>query len=62
MNSGKRVVYVGPEPVFRGLKGTLIEAEDRSTHERRLHFQPESDGIMAVPCEPQDVRAVESVA
>ena len=55
----KRVVYVGPEAVFHGLEGRLVEAEDPSTRQRRLHFQPESDGIMAVPCEAEHVRTVE---
>jgi hypothetical protein len=55
----KRVVYVGPETVFHGLEGRLVEAEDPSTRQRRLHFQPESDGIMAVPCEVEHVRTVE---
>jgi hypothetical protein len=62
MTSAKRVVYVGPEPVFHGLEGRLIEAEDRDTHRRCLYFQPESDGIMAVACEPEHVRAVETTA
>jgi hypothetical protein len=55
----KRVVYVGPEAVFHGLEGRLVEAEDPSTRQRRLHFQPESDGIMAVPCEVEHVRTLE---
>jgi hypothetical protein len=59
MAAAKRVVYVGPEAVFRGLEGRLVEAEDRATHRLRLHFQPESDGIMALPCEAEHVRAVE---
>jgi hypothetical protein len=57
-----RVVYIGPEAVFRGLTGRLVEAEERSTRRRRLHFQPESDGIAALPCEAEDVRSVEDSA
>jgi hypothetical protein len=59
MPAVKRVVYVGPEPVFHGLEGKLIEVEDRATRRLGLYFQPESDGIMAVPCEREHVRAVE---
>jgi hypothetical protein len=55
----KRVVYVGPERAFHGLEGRLVEAEDRATHQLRLHFQPESDGILALPCEADHVQAVE---
>jgi hypothetical protein len=58
MKLGKRVVYIGSEVVFRGLEGTLIEAEDRSKHSVGLHFQPDSNAIAAVPCAPEDVRAV----
>ncbi len=60
MADGDVVVYVGPEVVFRGLKGTLLEAEDSATHERRFYFQPESKGIKALPCRPSDVHAVEN--
>jgi len=60
MASAKRVVYVGPEPVFHGLEGRLIEAEDRETGRLCLHFQPESDGIMAVPCDLEHVQEVET--
>lgn len=59
MTAAGRVVYVGPEAVFHGLEGRLIEAQDRATHRLRLHFQPECDGIMALPCELDHVRAVE---
>jgi hypothetical protein len=62
MTSAQRVVYVGPEPVFHGLEGRLVEAEDRDTRRLCLYFQPESDGIMAVPCELGHVRAVEATA
>jgi hypothetical protein len=62
MAAAKRVVYVGPEAVFHGLEGRLVEAEDRATHRLRLHFQPESDGIMALPCEADHVRTVEHPA
>jgi hypothetical protein len=54
-----RVVYVGPEPVFRGLEGELVRTEDPATGEPRLLFQPESAGIMALPCKAEHVRAVE---
>jgi hypothetical protein len=57
--AARRVVYVGPERAFHGLEGRLVEAEDRATHQRRLHFQPESDGILALPCEADHVQAVE---
>jgi hypothetical protein len=62
MTSAQRVVYVGPERVFHGLEGRLIEAEDRDTRRPCFYFQPESDGIMAVPCELAHVRAVEATA
>lgn len=55
----KRVVYVGPERAFHGLEGSLVEAEDRATRQLRLHFQPESDGIRALPCEAHHVQTVE---
>ena len=55
MRTGNRVIYVGREAVFRGLAGTLVKRQDRSTHEFRLHFQPDSAGIMALPCELDDV-------
>ena len=58
MTTATRVVYIGPEPAFRGLEGRLVEAEDRATHQRRLHFQPECAAIMALPCAAEDVRAV----
>jgi hypothetical protein len=60
MAVGDQVVYVGPEIVFRGLRGTLLETEDAATHERRLYFQPESTGIKALPCRPDDVHVVEN--
>ncbi len=62
MATATRVIYIGPETAFRGLKGRLVEAEDRATHQRRLHFQPECDAIMAVPCDLDDVRAAEPAA
>ncbi len=55
MKASQRVIYVGREAVFRGLAGTLIERQDRRTHQLRLHFQPDSDGIMALPCDLDDV-------
>ena len=55
----KRVVYIGPERAFHGLEGRLVEAEDRATHQLRLHFQPESDGIRALPCEADHVQTIE---
>jgi hypothetical protein len=57
--AAKRVVYVGPEQAFHGLEGRLVEAEDGATHQLRLHFQPESDGIRALPCEADHVQTVE---
>jgi hypothetical protein len=60
MRLGKRVIYVGPEAVFHGLKGRLVEVEDAGTRRVRLHFQPECEGILAVPCGPEDVCALES--
>ncbi len=62
MRPGKRVIYVGPETIFHGLRGRLVEVEDFGTRRVRLHFQPECDGILAVPCGPDDVCAPESVA
>jgi len=59
MNKSNRVVYVGSEAVFQGLKGTLVELTDRTTSRLRLHFQPESSGIQPVPCELEDVRVIE---
>ena len=59
MKSSKNVVYVGPELVFQGLTGTLVDAVDRATHKTRLHFQPESNGVQPVPCDPGDVRQVD---
>jgi hypothetical protein len=56
MKPGDAVVYVGPEAVFRGLTGTLIEQEDGATKKRQLHFQPESRAIRPLPCEEADVR------
>jgi hypothetical protein len=56
MKPGDAVVYVGPEAVFRGLTGTLIEREDSATRRRQLHFQPESRAIRPLPCEEADVR------
>jgi hypothetical protein len=60
MDIGAQVIYIGPDPIFHGLKGTLVAVEDRSTHRTRLHFQPESNAIRAVPCETDDVRAIQS--
>jgi hypothetical protein len=60
MKKTKRVVYVGPVDVFRGLQGRLVEATDPKTRERGLHFQPESDGIMPVPCDMTHIRDVEA--
>jgi hypothetical protein len=62
MAAAKRVVYIGPEAVFRGLAGELVTHEDPATGEARLLFQPESNGIMALPCEAEHVRAVEPQA
>lgn len=56
MKPGDAVVYVGPEAVFRGLTGTLIEQEDSATRKRQLHFQPESSAIRPLPCAAEDVR------
>ncbi len=61
MAAATRVVYIGPERAFRGLEGRLVEAEDRATHQRRLHFQPECDAIMALPCDAEHVRAAEEL-
>jgi len=60
MKSGSSVVYIGPETIFQGVRGVLVDAPDPATRRARLHFQPESRGIRAVPCEIQDVQAVES--
>ena len=46
-------------PAFHGLERRLVEAEDRATHQRRLPFQPESDGVLALPCDADHVLAVE---
>lgn len=62
MAARKSFVYVGPEAVFRGLRGTLVEREDRATHKLRLHFQPESNAILALPCALDDVQSVEKDA
>jgi len=59
MKDQHRFIYIGPEKLFRGLRGSLVEAVDPATHTLRLHFQPESDGIMALPCEATDVQAAE---
>lgn len=59
MSAATRVVYVGPEAVFRGLEGQLVATEDRASGLPRLVFQPECAGIMALPCEPEHVRALE---
>jgi hypothetical protein len=58
----RRVVYIGPEAVFHGLEGHLIEIEDRRTRCLRLYSQPEAAAIRAIACEPEHVRAVEIVA
>ncbi len=60
--AAKRVVYVGPEAVFHGLEGVLVTTADPATGAPRLLFQPESTGIMALPCEAEHVRAVEQQA
>jgi hypothetical protein len=60
MKDQNRFVYVGPEKLFRGLRGSLVEAVDPATHTLRFHFQPESAGIMALPCEATDVQATEA--
>jgi hypothetical protein len=60
MAAPRRVVYVGPEPVFHGLEGRLIEAEDHVTRRLCLYFQPESAAIKAVPCAPEHVQAAET--
>jgi hypothetical protein len=62
MATKKSFVYVGPEDVFRGLRGHLVEREDRATHKLRLHFQPESSAIQALPCALDDVQSVEKDA
>lgn len=62
MSAATRVVYVGPEAVFHGLEGQLVMTEDRASGVPRLLFQPECAGIMALPCEPEHVRAVEQPA
>ena len=62
MSTATRVVYVGPEAVFHGLEGQLVTTEDRATGAPRLLFQPESAGIMALPCEAEHVRVVERSA
>jgi len=61
MKPGDAVVYVGPEAIFRGLTGTLVEHEDRATHKRQLHFQPESRAIRPLPCAAEDVRPAVSL-
>ena len=58
MRVAERVVYIGPEAVVQGLEGKLIECEDRSTQSLALHFQPECEGIRAIPCAPEHVRAI----
>lgn len=58
MTPATRVVHIGPATAFRGLEGRLIEAEDRATRQRRRHFQPERDAIMALPCDAEHVRAI----
>jgi hypothetical protein len=60
--AAKRVVYIGPEAVFHGLAGELLRHEDPATGEARLLFQPESAGIMALPCEAEHVRNAEPEA
>jgi len=62
MKLGVPVIYVGPEIVFRGLNGTLVQREDHATHRMQLHFQPESLAIRALPCQEEDVREVERTA
>ena len=62
MKPGDRVIYVGPDPIFRDLVGVLVEAEDRATRKVQWHFQPESDAIRPVPCVAEDVRLVRSGA
>ncbi len=61
MKSGKNVIYVGPELAFQGLTGRLVDAVDPATHKSRLHFQPESDAVRPVPCDPNDVEVVDPV-
>ena len=56
MKMRRPVVYIGPEPVFHGLRGHLIDAVDPETRASRLYFQPESEGIRAVPCNAGDVQ------
>jgi len=57
-----RVIYIGPERVFHGLAGRLIEAADQATGQSRLYFQPESDAIMALACAPEQVRPADGAA
>jgi hypothetical protein len=59
MKQQRRVVYVGPDDLFQGIEGALVERHDPATQEHRLQFQPESAGIMPIACAPGDVREIE---
>jgi hypothetical protein len=59
MKQSRRVVYIGPEAVFRGLEGRIVQGRDPARPEPRLEFQPDSDAIRPIPCDPEHVRAVE---
>ncbi|HUZ74573.1 MAG TPA: hypothetical protein VMU87_16435 [Stellaceae bacterium] len=62
MKPGDHVVYVGPDPIFRDLRGILVETEDRATRKPQWHFQPESNAIRPVPCLAEHVRVIRSGA
>jgi hypothetical protein len=58
MKPGDRVVYVGPDAIFRDLVGILVETQDRMTHKLQWHFQPESAAIRPLPCQAEHLRVI----
>lgn len=62
MKPGDRVVYIGPDPIFRDLTGILVEAEDRTTRVLQWKFQPECDAIRPVPCLAEHLRPIRQSA
>jgi hypothetical protein len=62
MKSGDRVVYVGPDPIFRDLTGILVEKEDRATHVLQWQFQSECDAIRPLPCLVEHLRLLRQPA
>jgi len=62
MKPGDRVVYIGPDAVFRDLTGVLVEAEDRATHKLQWLFQPESTAIRPLPCQAEHLRVIRQSA